>query len=109
MSRTLIGIVSSTKPDKTIVVTVHTPKTHPVYKKQYSISKKIMAHDPANEARVGDKVAITETRPLSARKRHVLSKVLVRPLISEEESVDVVASAPEEVIEKVITPNEASK
>lgn len=85
MAKTIIGTVSSTKGDKSIVVTIHTRKTHPIYKKQYFVSKKIMAHDENNECTVGDKVSIVETRPLSARKHHVLSKVLERPAIREED------------------------
>lgn len=85
MAKSLVGIVSSNKGDKTIVVTVATRKTHPIYKKQYTFSKKFMAHDEANQAEVGDKVSITETRPLSARKRHVLDKVIERAAIRHEE------------------------
>ncbi len=85
MAKSLVGIVSSNKGDKTIVVTVATRKTHPIYKKQYTFSKKFMAHDEANQAEVGDKVTITETRPLSARKRHVLDKIIERAAIRHEE------------------------
>lgn len=84
MAKTLTGIVSSDKADKTIVVTVHTRKTHPLYRKQYSVSKKFMAHDEKNEARVGDKVEIIETRPQSARKRFALSKIVEKPLLRED-------------------------
>lgn len=83
MAKTLVGIVTSDKTDKTIVVTVTTRKTHPLYRKQYSNTSKFMAHDEKNEAKTGDKVLLTETRPLSARKRHVLSKVLERPVLRE--------------------------
>jgi small subunit ribosomal protein S17 len=95
MAKTFTGIVSSDKGDKTIVVTVATSKTHPIYKKQYIASKKFMAHDEKNEAHEGDKVIIVETKPLSARKRFALVKVLERaqirhiepeaPIIVEEE------------------------
>ena len=78
MAKTLIGIVSSNKADKTIVVTVQTSKTHPLYRKKYMVSTKFMAHDEKNEAGEGDKVAIVETRPLSARKRHTLDRVIER-------------------------------
>ncbi len=81
MAKTLIGTVSSDKPDKTIVVTVVTRKTHPIYRKQYSVSTKFMAHDEKNEAKFGDKVSIEETRPLSARKRFMLKEVISRPAI----------------------------
>ena len=84
MAKTIIGTVSSDKVDKTIVVTVVTKKTHPIYKKQYSEHSKFMAHDPKNEAKVGDRVSIVETRPISARKHHQLEKVLERPLLVEK-------------------------
>lgn len=90
MARTIVGLVSSDKADKTIVVTVQTRKTHPLYKKQYTVSTRFMAHDEKNEAHVGDKVSITETRPLSARKRFALAKILERPAIREEERIDVI-------------------
>ncbi len=76
MAKTITGVVSSDKTDKTIVVTVQTRKTHPLYRKQYTVSKKFMAHDEKNEAQVGDKVSITETRPLSARKRYMLDRII---------------------------------
>lgn len=78
MAKTLQGVVSSDKGDKTIVVVVSTRKTHPIYKKQYTASKKFIAHDEQNEAHSGDTVVIAETRPLSARKRHTLVKVVER-------------------------------
>ncbi len=89
MAKTLVGIVSSDRTDKTIVVTVVTRKTHPLYRKQYTSSTKFMAHDEKNEAKTGDKVQIAETRPLSARKRHVLDKVLERPILREGIAGDV--------------------
>lgn len=76
MARVLIGNVTSDKGDKTIVITVHTRKTHPIYKKQYSVTQKIMAHDEKNQAKMGDLVEISECRPLSARKRFTLTKVV---------------------------------
>ena len=76
MARIITGTVASDKGDKTIVVSVHTRKTHPIYQKQYSKTQKIMAHDEKNEAKVGDRVEITECRPLSARKRFTLTKVV---------------------------------
>lgn len=79
MAKQLIGTVSSNKGDKTIVVTVRTRKTHPIYRKQYSVSKKFMAHDEKNEAQPGDKVAIEETKPFSSRKHHKLAKIIEKP------------------------------
>ncbi len=83
MARTFTGTVSSKSGDKTIVVTVRTRKTHPIYRKQYTVSKKFMAHDEKNIAEVGDKVSIVETRPLSARKRFALENVIEKPALRE--------------------------
>lgn len=107
MAKTLIGVVSSDKADKTIIVTVRTRKTHPLYKKQYSFSRRFMAHDAKNEAQVGDKVAITETRPLSARKRYQLDRIIEKPAIRQEQSVETVTAEPEpELVEEKQTPAE---
>ena len=70
------GTVVSDKMDKTITVIVETKKTHPLYGKRVKYSKKFKAHDENNEARMGDKVEIMETRPLSATKRFRLVKIL---------------------------------
>ncbi len=96
MAKTLIGMVSSNKPDKTIVVTVQTTKTHPLYRKKYFVSKKFMAHDEHNEAQEGDKVAIVETRPLSARKRHALERVIEKAAIEHKEAETPVIDQTEE-------------
>jgi small subunit ribosomal protein S17 len=87
MPKSITGVVSSDKADKTIVVTVQTRKTHPLYRKQYTVSKKFMAHDEKNEARTGDKVSITETRPLSARKRFVLDTIIEKPKLRDDQIV----------------------
>ncbi len=87
MAKTITGVVSSDKTDKTIVVTVRTRKTHPLYRKQYTVSKKFMAHDEKNDAQVGDKVEITETRPLSARKRFILTKIVEKPALRKNQMV----------------------
>lgn len=94
MARTITGIVSSDKSDKTIVINVTTRKTHPLYKKQYTVNTKFMAHDEKNQAKVGDKVLITETRPISARKHFKLGKIIERGGISFEEA-DATADVPE--------------
>lgn len=84
MARTIVGIVTSNKTDKTIVITVQERKTHPLYRKQYTVTKKFMAHDENNEAQPGDKVAIIECRPISARKRFTLDKILEKPALRED-------------------------
>jgi len=84
MAKSIVGIVSSDKADKTIVVTVHTRKTHPLYRKQYMVTSKFMAHDEQNSAKVGDKVIISETRPISARKRFILTEIVEKPKLRQE-------------------------
>lgn len=85
MGKPIVGTVSSDKNAKTIVVSVLTRKTHPIYKKQYSRNEKIMAHDENNEARVGDKVSIVQTRPISAKKRFKLHQVIEKATIHHKE------------------------
>ncbi len=85
MAKTLTGTVSSVATDKTIVITVQTRKTHPLYKKQYTVTSKFMAHDENNECQIGDLVAIVETRPLSARKRYKLNTILERASITKDD------------------------
>lgn len=67
--QTKIGIVTSAKMNKTIVVRVDMKKSHPKYKKLVGSSKKFYAHDPENKFKEGDTVTIYETRPLSKLKR----------------------------------------
>lgn len=85
MAKTISGVVSSNSADKTIVITVRERKTHPLYRKQYTTTKKFMAHDENNEAKVGDKVVIVETRPLSKRKRFALQSVVERAEVKHVE------------------------
>ncbi len=68
MAKTLTGIVTSDVRDKTITVTVTSRETHPIYGKQYSVSRKYTAHDENNESKLGDKVRIVEVRPISKTK-----------------------------------------
>jgi small subunit ribosomal protein S17 len=72
------GIVVSDKNDKTIVVRVERQFIHPLYKKTVRRHKKFMAHDENNSAHEGDIVQIMESRPLSARKRWTLHKIVER-------------------------------
>jgi small subunit ribosomal protein S17 len=88
MARTIIGTVVSDKADKTIVLSVTVRKTHPIYKKQYSRTSRYIAHDENNEAKIGDKVEVVETRPISARKRMKLVKIIEKAAISEQDTVE---------------------
>lgn len=75
MAKTLTGIVTSDVRDKTITVTVTSRQTHPIYGKQYTISRKYTAHDENNEAHKGDKVTIKEVRPISKTKSFTLDRI----------------------------------
>lgn len=74
--KTRIGKVVSDKMDKTIVVAVETRIRHPLYGKFIKRTTKFKAHDKHNECKVGDKVKIMETRPLSKEKRWRLFEVI---------------------------------
>ena len=76
MIHTLIGTVSSAKRDKTITVAIVERKTHPLYRKQYTRTRKYSADDPKNEAVEGDRVEIAACRPVSKTKSYRLVKVL---------------------------------
>ena len=75
------GRVVSDKMDKTITVVIDPSKSAPIYGKRVKYSKKFYAHDENNEAHVGDTVQIMETRPLSAKKRFRLVKVVEKAVI----------------------------
>ncbi|WP_071130220.1 30S ribosomal protein S17 [Enterococcus timonensis] len=75
------GRVVSDKMDKTIIVVVETRKTHKTYGKRVKYSKKFVAHDENNSAKIGDIVTIMETRPLSATKRFRLLEVIEESVV----------------------------
>ena len=83
------GQVVSDKMDKTVVVAVETLKRHPLYKKAVKRSKKYKAHDEGNACKVGDKVKIVETRPLSKEKRWRVTEILSRRESAEVEPVEI--------------------
>ena len=70
------GVVVSDKMDKTVVVEVERIKEHPIYKKKFTVSSKYKADDQNNQYKVGDKVEIVSTRPLSKDKHYKVSKLL---------------------------------
>lgn len=76
MTKSFTGIVTSDKADKTISVTVTSRETHPLYGKQYTVSRKYAAHDEENAAKMGDKVVIVETRPVSKSKAFKLDTII---------------------------------
>ena len=74
--RTLTGVVTSAKRDKTITIAVTSRETHPLYGKQYTVTRKYTAHDEKNEAGEGDTVTIIETRPISKTKSFTLQSIV---------------------------------
>jgi small subunit ribosomal protein S17 len=76
--KTLVGVVTSDKMEKTVIVMVNRLVLHPVYKKYVRKRKKFKAHDEQNQCHMGDKVLLIETRPLSREKRWRVKEVLER-------------------------------
>lgn len=76
--KTRIGVVVSDKADKTVTVQVERRFAHPLYGKQVRKTKKYQAHDENNEYKVGDKVRMVETRPLSKMKRWRVAELIER-------------------------------
>lgn len=96
MAQTLQGVVTSDKRDKTITVSITNRETHPLYRKQYSHTRKYTAHDENNEAKLGDKVEITACRPYSKTCTYKLVKVLERSHGTVELKDDVKNVLPED-------------
>ena len=76
LRKTRTGLVVSDKMDKTIVVAIEDNVRHPLYKKIVKHTIKLKAHDENNECRVGDRVEVMETRPLSKDKRWRLARII---------------------------------
>lgn len=76
LKRTLVGKVVSDKMEKTVSVLIERRVKHPLYGKIVRRSKKYLAHDENNEAKVGDTVEIQESRPISKNKSWVMTKVI---------------------------------
>ena len=89
MAHTLIGTVTSDKRDKTITVSIVSRETHPLYRKQYSKTRKYTAHDEKNEAHTGDRVQIAEVAPISKTKTYALVKVIEKSRGTVELKEDV--------------------
>jgi small subunit ribosomal protein S17 len=70
------GVVVSNKMAKTVVVAVETKKVNPLYKKAIRVTKRYKAHDENNACKIGDKVKIVETRPLSKEKRWQVAEIV---------------------------------
>ncbi len=76
--RTVTGVVTSDKMQKTVVVAVERLVKHPVYKKTVRRRTKLMAHNENNEAKIGDRVELVETRPLSRHKSWRVARIVVK-------------------------------
>ncbi|MDF1611010.1 MAG: 30S ribosomal protein S17 [Stygiobacter sp.] len=76
LRKTRIGVVVSNKMQKSIIVAIERKVAHPIYKKYFKKTTKLMAHDEKNECQVGDLVKIMETRPLSKRKNWRLVEII---------------------------------
>ena len=92
MAHTLVGTVTSDKRDKTITVSIVSRETHPLYRKQYTKTRKYTAHDEKNEAHTGDRVEIASSRPISATKAYTLVRVIekARGTVELKEDVNTV-------------------
>jgi small subunit ribosomal protein S17 len=88
-----VGLVVSTKMQKTIVVEIEIRKAHPKYKRVMKSNKKFYAHDELNSARVGDVVRIREARPLSKLKRWSLEEIVRRSSLAQLDETAPVAEA----------------
>lgn len=76
MRKTVVGKVVSDKMDKTVVVAIEDSVKHPLYKKIIKRTVRLKAHDENNECRIGDRVRLMETRPLSKDKRWRLVEII---------------------------------
>jgi small subunit ribosomal protein S17 len=74
----IFGRVVSNKMDKSVVVTIERQVRDGLYGKQQRLTSRFMAHDEKNEARIGDRVAIVPARPMSRRKRWVVTRIVER-------------------------------
>jgi small subunit ribosomal protein S17 len=81
--KTLQGTVVKTAMKDTVTVLVERYVQHPKYKKYYTDSKKFLVHDAGNTSKVGDKVTIRETRPISKRKRFVIASIDKKAVVTE--------------------------
>jgi small subunit ribosomal protein S17 len=104
MAKTLTGIVTSSVADKTIAVTVTSRETHPIYGKQYTVTRKYAAHDENNDANKGDKVIISESRPFSKTKAFKLDSIVEKSRGSiqlKDEEAEIIAPKTVKKVEEV--------
>ena len=94
--RTIKGIVTSDKMNKTIIVSVYSYKSHPKYKKKYRVTKKFYVHDEDNVCVIWDNVTIKESRPLSRLKRWEIQEIEGKEVTPKKTEI----TTPEKVTEK---------
>ena len=99
--RSKTGIVLSNAADKTIVVRVDREVQHPIYKKNYRVSKKFHAHDEENSAEVGDVVEISESKPISKMKTWKLEKIISKNAKVVDQPAAVESDSEKELKESV--------
>ena len=82
LRKSMIGTVISDKMDKTVVVSVEDSYAHPIYKKTVKRTYKLKAHDEENLCKVGDRVEVMETRPLSKDKRFRIVRIVEKAVVN---------------------------
>lgn len=105
--KTLIGFVSSRSGDKSVKVTVPFKTPHPLYHKVVNRQTVLHVHDEKNEAHVGDKVEVMETRPLSRLKRWRIVSIVQKAVVAEGRAISEVDVA-EQVPTKTAAPKETA-
>ena len=104
--RTMIGTVVSVKMDKTAVVSVERRRPHPLYRKIVRTTKRYKAHDPRNEAVLGDVVRIEETRPISKDKHWRIAATITRGNVAEVQPNEI--AVPQEAVRVTQAPETAA-
>lgn len=99
-----IGLVVSDKMDKTVVVAVENRAPHPKYRKIVVQTKRYKVHDEDNKCRIGDRVRILETRPLSRTKRWTVAEILSHSFIAQPKTVAQPSVQAEPSVEPVDEP-----
>ncbi len=97
--RRMVGQVVSDKMDKTVVVDVRTTRQHPLYGKTIRVSKRFKAHDEGNVCRVGDRVRIVESRPISKDKHWMVEEIIQRAVQIDTTPITGDVVAPDNPVE----------
>lgn len=109
MAKRVTGVVTSDVQDKTIVITATSRQTHPIYRKQYTVSRKYTAHDAKNEAKKGDVVELEESRPFSKNKTWKLIRIVEAGHVEIELKEEEVVTEMEHKKESVAKAKEATE